>query len=233
MRTDNRVGDAYATRESPDYSVSEVALSLTVAAALMTATIVAMIGFANTIVADFVALLYIEPIIGVAVIGGLLTVGRLAGMKGAKNDNYPVMTFGAVTLVLTYGAFGGAILQLYTANIWVEAIVISGAITTAISLIAGFYVFRTDKNLSHWSKRSGLMFIAGFVVVAVGTVFPPLLIVGFFMFLTGFVFDLIYEIWKVSSSRHTPIANGIGVYVAFAGIFIHVLQLVLEALADD
>lgn len=37
----------------------------------------------------------------------------------------------------------------------------------------------------------------------------------------------------LSGARRSPVANGIGVYVAFMGVFVHLLQLVLEMMAHE
>lgn len=48
----------------------------------------------------------------------------------------------------------------------------------------------------------------------------------------GGVDDLVYEIWEMVSARRKPFVNGFALYIAFTGIFVHILQIALEAVSE-
>ncbi len=200
----------------------------------MIATIIGILIFADTIFADAVLWLYsVGVIIGVIVIGAGLTIGRWLGIKGMTEEVYSLALVGSLISVFTYAVFGGAVVTPYNPDLYIPAIVITGGITTLITIIAALYVFKTDRNLRFLARYSGITFIAGIVAVLFGTFFQPILILGFALFLLGFLLDLVYEIWMITDGGRTPIANGFGLYIAFAGVFVHILQLVIQILASQ
>lgn len=226
----------YATRESPTYELlsTDIAKSLMVAAILFATTVGAMILTADTIIGTGVLVMYdIFPPLGVAVVGIGLTAGRTLGMDGLMEDNDITGLLGILITILTYGAFGGAVLTPYNASIYTPAILVSSFITIVISLIAGAYVMSTDESLKNWKKYSSYAFTVGMISVVIGSIFSPLLLVAFISIIVGFFADLVYEIWEMTSARRSPYVNGFGLYIAFTGIFVHILQIVLEAMAEE
>ena len=224
----------YMNEGSPQYDLEDKGLytTLSVGATMMALTIAGMLLIADTFIGELVNTLFVFPIVGVVAFGLLLTVGRQLGIEGVKQDSTLKAVGGSVILVLVYSGFGGGILTSYDPSLYSSAIVITGAITIAITLVASAYVYSTEKNLSHWSRYSGYIFTGVVVTALIGTFFEPLVLPAFGLAILGFFADLIYEIWMISNKNRSAYANGIALYVAFAGIFVHILQIVLESLSD-
>lgn len=193
-----------------------------------------MLATANTAPAEFVLSLYSTfDLLGVLVIGGLLYVGRVLGLRGIGKDSMLMALSGSGVLIGTYAVFGGAILTMYSSQIYIQGLAISGLVTVIITIIAGAYVYSRDQSFEHWARYSGFCFLGGLVAVLIGSFFAPVLIIGFILFLLGFLCDLVYEIWMTSNNNRDPKANGIALYIAFAGVFVHVLQIVLRMMARE
>lgn len=226
---------SHTTKNSPNYGFFDrrTMTSMVIAGAMMLLTIAGMLATANTAPAELVLILYSTfDLLGVIVIGIFLFAGRYLGLKGIGKDNFPMALAGSVILIGTYSVFGGAILTMYSGQTYALALGITGLITVAITIIAGAYVYSRDQSFEQWAHYSGVCFIGGIVAVLLGSFFAPILILGFLLFLLGFLCDLVYEIWMTSNNNRDPKANGIALYIAFAGVFVHVLQLVLEMLAE-
>lgn len=238
MNGRERVGSAHGTDTSPDYGTASGALltALGTAAVLMALTVAAMVLAADSRAAGLLARLYSTPIVGVLVVGAGLTAGRYLGMRGLGSGNLPMAAVGATLSVVTYGLFGGLVLTAYPQAAYAPAIAIAGGITLLITLVAATVVYTTDRSFESWGRYSAGLFLVGLGAVFLGSFLGGagqlLLLVGFLAFLLGFIADLVYEIWHTSSGNRTPLANGFGIYVAFAGVFVHVLQLVLRMLAE-
>lgn len=234
MNGGDRLGSAHGTDTSPAYRTvsGELATALGTAAVLMALTIAAMVLLANSRAAGLLGSLFRTPILGVVVVGAGLTAGRYLGMRGLGNGNLAVAGVGAALSVGTYGLLGGAILSGYARAVSQTAVTIALAITTLIALVAAAVVYTTDRSFESWGRYSAGFFLVGLGAVFLGSflggVGDLLLLVGFGAFMLGFVVDLVYEIWHTSSRNRTPLANGFGIYVAFAGVFVHVLQLVMR-----
>lgn len=236
----DRNSSEYATRESPSYGLlsGETASALSIGAVLFVTTVGAMIMFADTIIGELVLTAYnFHPLIGVAIIGLGLGLGRKYGMKGLIEDNTSVGLLGIGVTILTYGAFGGAVLTPYEPSSYVPAILVASAVTTVISLGAGAYVMSHDRSFEHWKRYSSYAFLFGIGGILVGSFIPGsigslLLIGGFVAFVVGFFADLVYEIWVMVSARRKPFVNGFALYIAFTGIFVHILQIALEAVSE-
>lgn len=227
------------TNESPNYGASDTITSLSIGGILFALTVGSMVVFADTIIGELVIGLYeFLPIVGMLVVGGILSLGYYVTMKGLKNDSNMVALFGSLITVFAYGAFGAGILSPYATEIYNEAILLAGGVTGVIGLIAATVVYSTDKSFQSWGAKSGKTFLFAILAVAGGSFIPgsigALLVgVGFVLVLIGFIIDLVYEIWQVASGNRTPIENGFGLYVAFTGVFVHILQIALEAMADQ
>lgn len=222
---------SHYTDSAPDYPFfgRDIWTSIFVATTLMIVTIIGILIFADTIFAHAVLWLYSAwAFLGVVVIGAGITIGRWIGIKGMSGERYRLAVVGSLISVFTYSVFGGAVITPYNPDLYIPAIVITGGITILITIIAAIYVFRTDRNLQFIARYSGASFMVGLVAILFGTFVQPLLILGFALFLLGFLLDLVYEIWMITDGNRTPIANGFGLYIAFAGVFVHILQLVLR-----
>ena len=233
LRGGESVGDAHTTEQSPSYGLVSGSLRVTllVGASLMGITIAGMLLVADTELAQIGSVLFAIPIVGAVVFGAFITVGRYLGLRGIGTDSYPTAAVGVAVSVFAYSWFGGVVLTPFSRSVYLPAVAVTGVITVAITVVAGAYVYSTDKNLEQWAKYSAIFFLAGLGAVFVGSFFEPVLFFGFVLFLLGFLCDLVYEIWMTSNRNRSPVANGLALYIAFAGVFVHILQLVLRALA--
>lgn len=238
LSKDRSPSDPGYSDEAPSYGLfsRDMGVTVSVAAVLMSVTIILMLLISQTPLASLGLALYdIFPLLGVAVFGIFISLGRHFGMKGLlKNDLYVALA-GISLSVFGYGWFGGAVLSPFETQIYVPAIVIAGVITIGLTLIATIVIFGTDYNFSWTGRASAVSFGIGIVLVLIVSFIsaPILALIGFGFFLLGFLFDLVYEIYLTSTGARTPVANGLGVYIAFAGVFVHILQIVLRALARD
>lgn len=226
---------AHTTESSPTYGIrdKEVRTSLLVGAILMSLTVGGMLLLANTAIAEALGTLYqLSAFIGIIVTGAFLTAGRYLGLYGVANNSTFLGGLGSVILVFTYSVFGGTILSYYAPETYFLAIAITSVITVILSLIAGMYVYTSNREFRNWDRLSSYFFIGGILMAIPGQFIPSLLVITFLLIFIGFLFDLVFEIWMVSDNNRHPVANGIALYVAFAGVFVHVLQIVLRLLAD-
>lgn len=221
---------ADAGGKSPQYSSMQKPLltALGVGGGLMVITVLGMVAVANTVVGGWMQTAFTIPIVGVVLFGGALTIGRYIGMKGATTDDIVLSILGSAVCVGVYAIFGGGILTGVSPALYAPVLVVTGGLTTAIALGAGMYVYLSSDDLSQWSRYAMYCFVGGLLAAAFGSVFEPMLLVAFALFLTGFLCNLVYDIWVTSSQNRSPVANGLALYVAFAGVFVHVLQLVVR-----
>lgn len=233
MLNQDREHETY-TEESPNYGISKKMLKvLSIAIGLLGINIMFMVYLANTKLADYTLLLFKYPIVGVIAFGLLLTVGREISLRYSEKENTIGSILGVSILQLAYGAFGGAILSRFSSTIWGQAITTTIVIVLAITAIATFYVNNTNRDLSFLGQIASGLFLVGIVLALVGTFISSVLVVAFIFFLLGFLVDLFYEIWLATSTNRNPISNGIAVYVAVTGLFVHILQIVLEYYANS
>jgi len=228
--------DDFKTEESPKYGLtdSRFYIAIFVAVVLMVVTILGMIGLANTVVAELILLLYNTFwFLGVAVMSIVLSVGWYVGLKGIDADSMSLASIGVGLTILGYSGFGGAILSMFDSSIWVASIIVTGVITIGITVVLSAYIFTGRRDLSNWMRYSAYCFISAFVLAFVGSFFPPLQLIVLLLVLVGFTLDLGFEIWYCSRGGRTPIANGFAIYFAFAGLFVHILQLVLQSFARE
>lgn len=207
---------------------------------------VQVIGGASGLMAVTVALMYVfvatplatvndylfgtAPILGVLVYGAGIFVGELIAERGVKGGDMGVAFVGTLILVLAFAIFGAGVLS-YAPPETHLAILGLTVIVTAVgtALIAG-YVYARSITFEHWGSFANYAFLGGIAVIAVGSfVLPVLLLVGFVLIFLGFLLRLGYEIWEVRDRRDASVAlQTIGVYIAVAGVFVHVLQLVMR-----
>jgi FtsH-binding integral membrane protein len=204
---------------------------------LLGLNIVLMVAVALTPLAGVTLWLYggapFAPITGLIVFGAALTGGRWLGLSGLTNGNGLLAIVGIVLSQATYGLFGGGILSVFPNDIWVPAIGITTVVTLAITAVCALAVYKTDVNFAFAGTVSFVLLAGGSALIGVGFFFGGgiLYMIGFAAFLIGFVADLLYEIWRASVSGRSPLANGFAIYIAAAGVFVHVLQIVLELLS--
>jgi len=254
MKNNDRHRKTGMTRHSPQYSVndSRIYTVITISAVLLATTIGIMLALRNTVAADAMIWIYqFNPFVGIIIFGGLLTIGRYISvnkgfdekstypleqikpsedMKNKNAHNNRNILLGALILLLTYGWFGSGILSQYPKGVITAAIVVIFGITAIITIAITAYVFLTNSDKSKYAKYSGTCFISGLVLAlppAFG-ILTTLRWISFSFFIFGFIFDLVYEIWLTSKKERTLLINGIGVYIAVTGVFVHIIQLVLR-----
>lgn len=227
--------DDFKTEESPNYGPtdSRFYIAIAVATALMVATIALMFLTANTVIAETILWLYnVFWFLGVLVMSGLLSAGWYVGLKGIDEDRMGLASLGVGLTIFAYGGFGGAILSMYESSLWLGAILVTGAITVGITILLSAYVFSGERDMSNWMGYSGGLFLVAIVLSLVASFVPPLMIVVLVIVLVAFILELGFEIWYCSRGGRTPLANGFAIYFAFAGVFVHILQIVLEMMAE-
>lgn len=194
---------------------------------LIILNIVLMLGLARI---DFIssafAYIWNWAIVGVIFYGILLTGGSYIAKRGIKNSDIGMAGFGAAILQLAYGSFGAAIVAGFSIANQIIILGITGIITAFIALIAALYVYWTDRNLRAAGTYSNYAFLGLILIALIGTAYPPLMIIGFLFALTGFLLYLVFEIWQMKTQAVTWKMSGIGIYIAYAGVFIHILQMV-------
>jgi len=235
LSRDRSASDPAYSDDAPSYKILSKDMGITagVSGALMFVTIMLMLLISQTPLATIGLELYnIFPLLGVVVFGVLIGAGRRYGLKGLLAGDMSVALIGISLSVFGYSWFGGAVLSPYDTGIYIPAILVTGVITIGITLGAAVLVFGTNYDFMWAGKASGISFLLGLGVTLLGSVvFPILLFLGFLLFLLGFLFDLVYEIYLTARNRRTPVANGLGVYIAFAGVFVHILIIVLRSFA--
>ncbi|WP_276272820.1 Bax inhibitor-1 family protein [Haloarcula litorea] len=201
--------------------------------ALVAANILLMLALSYTPIAPLGAALFSNFFVGIAVFAVSVGGGYWVANEGLQRDSTGLAGAGVALIQAGYGLFGAAILYAFGSGLRVPALgittVITGLVTAGITLV----VFRTDHDFSGWQRYSFGFFIGGIAVGAVGAfVAPVLLFVAGLLFFLGFVVDLTYEIWAVKENRYaSDLRNAIGIYVAVMGVFVHVLQWVLQVLS--
>ncbi|MEY7848834.1 hypothetical protein AB7C87_06470 [Natrarchaeobius sp. A-rgal3] len=200
------------------------------ASVLMTITVALMYVFAMTPLAVVNDYLFAAPILGVIVYGAAIMGGELIAERGVKGGDMGIAFVGMVILQLAFGVFGAGVISFAPADTRVTILGITAIVTAIATAIITGYVYARSTTFEHWGRFANFAFLGGVVVIAVGTfVLPVLLLVGFVCIFLGFLLRLGYEIWQVRDNRDMSTAlQTIGVYIAVAGVFVHILQLVMR-----
>lgn len=179
-------------------------------------------------------LLFSTPILGLIVYGAALTGGNVLAERGLERGQLAMAAVGVVLLQGAYGLFGGGILARVPAASQGLALAVTLVVTVAMTVAIAAYVYLRDEDFDHWSKWSLGAFVVGAVLVLVGSFVPVVLLGGFLFIFLGFMFQLGYEIWHVRAN-YAPdrsLVHALGIYVAFTGVFVHVLQIVARMMAE-
>lgn len=235
MNTGRMPGNDMLTEDSPQYGISfETLKAALVATVLLIGNIALMYMFAFTALADLMIWLYTDaffaPFSGLVVFGILLAVGRWIAISGLTNNSYGLAVIGVLISEFTYGVFGAGVLSYAPSDIYLLVLGVTAVITGVITLAVCFYVYSTSKDLSGWREISGGLFLIGIILYLVYTFIsnPVLGTIAVVVILLGFVADLIFEVWMTSQRNRSPMINGFAVYIAAAGVFVHVLQFVIQ-----
>lgn len=212
---------------------SEELKSIGLSAGLVLLNIIIMAVVAVTPLSQLTNILFSVAIIGMVVFGAGLMLGRWLAKKGIKQDNTGLAVAGTAVLEITYGIFGGGILALVSTSLFPIALGITAVITTAIAVGASLLVYGTGRNFRSWGKYSNYLFMGALGTGLIGSVFPPLLLLTFVLVLIGFIVYLVFEIWRMKQRPGRVVMNGIGIYIAYMGVFVEILQIVISMLAEE
>ncbi|WP_306053959.1 hypothetical protein [Natronococcus wangiae] len=198
------------------------------ASGLMAITVALMYVFAMTPIAEINRIAFSAPIVGVLVYGAAITIGDLIAERGVENGNTGTAFVGMVILQFAFAAFGAGVISIAPQDLRVTILAVTAIVTAIVMAVISGYVYARSTTFEHWGRFSTYGFIGGIIAIAIGTfVLQELLLAGFVLIFLGFVLRLGYEIWKVRDNRNASVGlQTIGVYVAVAGVFVHVLQLV-------
>lgn len=211
---------------------SEVkSIGLAIGLIILNIALMSLISF--TPIVGFFQLVFSIAIVGIVVYGAMLTIGNALAEEGIKKNDLGLAAFGAAILQFAYGSFGGSMISGLTLELQAIALGITTIITTLIALIAGIIVYGTDKNFSKWNSYATFFFIGVLLFGFLGTLYPPLLLAAFLSGLLGFMTYLVHEIWEMRSRPRKVHLNAIGIYVAYMGVFIHILRIVLSAMSEE
>lgn len=165
-------------------------------------------------------------IIGVLIYGVFLTGGVYIAKKGITDNRKELMFTGIAVLQFAYGTFGAGIIKFLQPSVQIIALSLTAVVTTFIALIASLMVYGTEKNYSKWAMYSTYLFLGVVGVAFFGTFLPYFGLVAFILALLGFFTYLVHEIWMLKSSPENYLSNGLGIYVAFMGVFVQLLQII-------
>lgn len=203
------------------------------AAALMKLNILLMAAFATTPLGTVNSYLFSYPIVGVLLYGVAIYVGERVAEKGVDAGNVGLALGGVAVLQFAFGLFGAGILSFLSPEAMLPVLGITAIITALMTLAIGTYVYARSISFDHYNTWSTYTFLGGIAAVLIGTFVTPVLLVGFVLIFAGFVFRLGWEIWRIRDGRIQSVSlQAIGLYVAVAGVFVHVLQIVIRMVAD-
>ncbi len=209
--------------------------SLGIATALIILNIAVMWIFAFTPLSALNNLLFDTFfLLGVIVYGAMLTGGLWLAKKGIRDQNNSLAVGGTALIQIAYGLFGAGILSMVLApSTQAIALAITGVITTLIAIFAGLLVFGTSHDFSSWGKYANYIFLGVLGISFIGSFSGPFILLAFTLALIGFIVYLIHQIYMTKTRPSTPFLNGIGLYTAYMGVFVEILQLVVRMLADE
>lgn len=202
--------------------------SIGVSTALILVNVALMGVIGVTPIADLVGALFGTLIIGVLVYGVVLTAGTYLAERGVKNGNIGIAAVGVTLLQLGYGSFGGAILSIAPASLFIPILAVTAAVTAVIAAAAAALVYGTGRDFSRYRRYASYCFIGVLLFALIGTFTPVVAALAFILAVTGFLFLLVYEIWQTRKAPENVVMNGIGIYNAFMGVFVHILRIVAE-----
>ncbi len=204
------------------------------ASILMAINVALMAVFVDTPVAAINDYLFQAPIIGVIVYGAAIMVGELIAERGVEGGDTGIALVGMVVLQFAFGAFGAGVLSRAPVENQLLILGVTAIIVAIMTALISGYVYARSKSFENWGSYSTYSFVAGVIAIGVGTFFAPVLPVGFVLIFLGFILRLGWEIWRIRDKRNMPVGlQTIGVYIAVAGVFVHVLQLVIRFFARE
>ncbi|MFB6100865.1 MAG: hypothetical protein ABEK16_06375 [Candidatus Nanohalobium sp.] len=211
--------------------------SLGIATALIILNIAVMWIFAFTPLAAVNDLIFPPPqwklFLGVIVYGAMLTGGVWLAKKGVRSGEKTMAAGGASIIQLAYGMFGAGIIGMLPPSVQALALGITGIVTTAIAVLSGLVVFGTGHDFSNWGRYANYIFLSVLAVSFIGSFSGIFALITFTLALIGFIVYLIHQIYVTKTRPGTPFLNGIGLYTAYMGVFVQILQIVVEMLLGE
>lgn len=206
--------------------------SIGISAGLVAANIVLMAVVATSPLAGLAAALFDTLILGVIVFGAVLSGGVYLARRGTRQENTGMAVAGVALLQGGYGVFGGMVLAIVPPGGRLTVALIAAVVSGAAAAVAAWYAFRTSRDLRVFRRYATYCFLGVLGVALVGTFSAPFAIVAFVLALTGFLCYLLAELGELKKRPDRTWLNAIGIYTAFMGVFIHVLQIVARLYAD-
>ncbi len=209
--------------------------SLGVGTGLVALNIIVMLMFAATPLSTVNDILFGKFFfLGVIVYGVLLSGGVYIAKRGIRQENFGIAAAGTGLIQLGYGVFGAGIISLLVSPAaQVTAIAITGAISVVIALLSGLLVYGTGHDFSSWGRYANYIFLGVLGISLIGSFSGIFTLLAFGLALIGFIVYLIHELYRVKTRPGKPFLNGIGVYTAFMGVFVQILQLVVQMMAEE
>ncbi|MFP8957711.1 hypothetical protein ACLI4Y_13370 [Natrialbaceae archaeon A-CW3] len=199
------------------------------ATALMAINVALMYAIVVTPLQGVNAVLFQYPIVGVLIYGAAIMGGELIAERGVTGGDLGIAFVGMVILQLAFGVFGAGVLGLAPRAQQLTILGVTAIVVAVVTAVIATYVYARSKTFEGWGRFATFSFIGGVIAIAIGTFVTPVLLVGFVLIFLGFLLRLGYEIWQVRDQRDASVGlQTIGVYIAVAGVFVHVLQLVLR-----
>lgn len=203
------------------------------ASALMALNVLLMYVFVATPLATVNRYLFSIPILGMVVYGIAIVGGELLAERGVKNGTMGLAAVGVAILQLAFGTFGAGVLSYAPPGSRVTILGITAVVVALMTLAIGTYVYARSTTFEHYNRWATFAFLGGLGAVLIGSFFAPVLLLGFVLIFLGFLFRLGWEIWQIRDGRiRSTSLQAIGLYVAVAGVFVHVLQLVLRTVVE-
>lgn len=200
------------------------------AAALLSANIVFMYLFSLTPLAGINSILFGIPIVGVLVYGAMLSGGEHLARKGLKNRDKRLSIVGLVLLQAAYTLFGAGALRLVPEQSRIAILGGTGFLTVALTSLIAVVVWTQDLPFENADKYAGYSFLAVIGLAVLGTFQSAFLLLAFLFAMLGFVLRLVHELWEIRQGSYESVhAQAVGVYVATAGVFVHILRLLIRA----
>lgn len=168
------------------------------------------------------------PIVGVIVFGALITGGVYLAKNGIRNNSDSRAYGGTAILQFAYAVFGAGIIGFLPQSAYPAVLGATALVTGVIALLSGLLVYGTNHNFRNWGRYSTYMFLGVFLFAFIGSLTPVVLGIAFILALAGFITYLVYEIWEMKQSPRKIYLNAIGIYVAFMGVFVQILQIIVE-----
>lgn len=202
------------------------------ATALMALNVLLMYVFVTTPLAVVNDYLFAYPIVGVLIYGVAIGGGELIAERGVEHGNIGLALAGVALLQLAFGTFGAGVLSVAPQHLQAPILGVTAVIVAVMTAGIGIYIYARSKPFDHYSTWANYSFIGGILAVLVGTFLTPALLIGFVLIFLGFLFRLGWEMWRIRDGRVTEVSlQAIGLYIAVAGVFVHVLQIVMRIVA--